>query len=269
MKLFLQLSFKQLFHYFTNPKQRQFIKIALKYGNKPRYKNLKVNFKGYKITVVDSLSFVWQYKDIFTDEIYRFESNDNLKPVIYDCGANVGTSCLFFKQLYPKAKITAFEADPNIANILKENLKANNITDIEIINKAVWVDNKGIELCPDGADGASIFGNGNKIKIDSIRLKDLLEKEEKIDMLKMDIEGAEIDVIIDCQDKLLNVQNFFIEYHSFIDKKQGLSNILTILTKNNFRYFIEPVEKRKHPFINKINRNNKFMDMQLNIFAYR
>ncbi len=271
MRLFLQLTFKELYHFLKESRQRKFIKIALKYGNKPRYQPLKVKFEGYKITVVDSLSFVWQYKDIFTDEIYRFDSSGNFHPVIYDCGANVGTSCLFFKKLYPHAKITAFEADPNIAKILEKNLLQNKISDVEIISKAVWISDKGIELFPDGADGATVFGkgNGNKIKIDSIRLKDLLEKNENIDMLKMDIEGAEADVIIDCQDSLDHVKNFFIEYHSFIDQKQTLSEILAVLTKNKFRYFIHPVEIRKHPFVNKKSKNNTAMDLQLNIFAYK
>jgi len=269
MKLFLQLTFKQLYHFLKNPKQRKFISIALKYGNKKRFKNLKVRFNGFKMTVVDSLSFVWQYKDIFTDEIYKFETNGNTQPIIYDCGANIGVSCFFFKKLYPQARITAFEADPDISNILKDNLAINKISDVELINKAVWVDNNGIELCPDGADGASIFGIGNKIKIDSVRLKELLEKEEHIDMLKMDIEGAESDVISDCLDSLANVQNFFIEYHSFNNQKQRLADILAVLTKNKFRFFIHPVEIRKHPFINKNNKNNTSMDMQLNIFAYK
>ncbi|OIP00074.1 MAG: hypothetical protein AUJ97_08130 [Bacteroidetes bacterium CG2_30_32_10] len=269
MKLFLKLTFKQLFHFLKNPRQRRFIYIAFKYGNKQRFKNIKVKFNGFKMTIVDSLSFIWQYKDIFKDEIYLFDNNNNKELIIYDCGANVGTSCLFFKKHFPLSKITAFEADPHIANILKENMYINNLSGIEIINKAVWIDNKGIELYPDGADGASVYGKGNKIKIDSIRLKDLLKEEEQIDMLKMDIEGAEADVITDCQDSLTNVKNFFIEYHSFIDQKQRLSDILSILTKNKFRYYIQPLENRIHPFINKKNKSNSPMDIQLNIFAYK
>jgi FkbM family methyltransferase len=267
MKLFLQLTFKQIYHYLTERKQRQFINIAFKYGNKKRFTNMMVKFNGYRITIVDSLSFVWQYKDIFTEEIYRFDSENSFTPVIYDCGANVGTSCLFFKMLYPKSLIKAF--DPKIAAILKDNMAVNHISDVEVINKAVWVDNKGIELSTDGADGASVFGQGDKIRIESVRLKEYLEKEEVIHMLKMDIEGAETAVIADCQDSLQKVRNFFIEYHSFCDQKQGLTDILAVLTRNRFRYHIQPVETRKHPFVNRTGRNNAQMDMQLNIFAYK
>jgi FkbM family methyltransferase len=269
MKLFLQLTFKQLYHYLTDWKQRQFINIAFKYGNKKRFTNMMVKFNGYRINIVDSLSFVWQYKDIFTEEIYRFDSDSNFSPVIYDCGANVGTSCLFFKKLFPKAVIKAYEADPKIAEILKENLAVNGFNDVEVINKAVWVDNNGIELSTDGADGASVFGQGNKIRIESVRLKEYLEKEEVVHMLKMDIEGVETAVIIDCQDSLQKVQHFFIEYHSFVGQKQGLADILQVLTQNRFRYHIQPIETRKHPFVNREGKNNPLMDMQLNIFAYK
>jgi uncharacterized protein YfeS len=40
--------------------------------------------------VPDALSFIWQFKEIFVEEYYRFEAKSE-SPVIYDCGANVGT----------------------------------------------------------------------------------------------------------------------------------------------------------------------------------
>ena len=50
-------------------------------------------------------------------------------------------------------------------------------------------------------------------------------------MLKMDIEGAETDVIADCHDALANVHNVFIEYHSYVDHPQGLASIINTLEK--------------------------------------
>jgi FkbM family methyltransferase len=136
-------------------------------------------------------SFIWQFKEIFVDEIYKFNSK-NEEPIIYDCGANIGMSCLYFKILYPKARIKAFEADPIITDVLKLNLARNGINDVEIINKAVWIDYNGVEFGRDGADGGSIYLMSNKIKVDSIRLKDFLDDELEIDFLKIDIEGAEV-----------------------------------------------------------------------------
>ncbi len=269
MKLFLQIIFKGLYTFFTNKNYREFIRLVIKFGDKRRYEKQNINFLNYNFDVPDSLSFVWQFKEIFVDESYKFNSQNNA-PVIFDCGANVGTSCLYFKNLFPNSKITAFEADSAIAKILKSNLQKNNFNDIEIIDKAVWINNNGIEISLEGADGASIYSESqNKIKVDSIRLKDFLEKEISIDMLKMDIEGAEVEVLKDCGESLSKIKNLFIEYHSFLNGSQDLDEILNLLKNNGFRYFIKQAADRNKPLINRFNKNNPAMDLQLNIYAYK
>jgi hypothetical protein len=48
----------------------------------------------------------------------------------------------------------------------------------------------------------------------------------EIDMLKLDIEGAEVDVIVDCLDRLHNIHNVLVEYHSFRWHKQRIDELL-------------------------------------------
>jgi FkbM family methyltransferase len=268
MLLFLKVLFKELYHLTKGPHQREFLRIVFLYGDKPRYTEKEIRFLNYIVNVPDCLSFIWQFKEIFADEYYKFISGKS-SPVIFDCGANIGISCLYFKNLYPDAKIKAFEADPKIAEILSLNLKKNNLPDIEVIPKAVWITNEGIEITSEGADGSSMFSKGEKIKVPSVKLKELLEKEERIDLLKIDIEGAETEVLRDIKNTLVNVQQIFIEYHSFLSGNQNLNTILEILTLNGFRYFIKPEADRNSPFINKKNKNFPEMDLQLNIFGYK
>ena len=260
--------FNGLYKFISNPKQRTFIKLALLYGGKKRYEKGKIKFDGFNFIVADYMSFLYQYKEIFADEYYRFQSNND-SPVIYDCGSNVGTSCAYFKKIYPGSIIKAFEADPRITEILKSNIKNNGLTNIEVINKAVWINNDGVELSIEGADGASVCMEGNLQKVNSVRLKDLLDSESRVDMLKMDIEGAENDVIPDCGNSLKAVNSIFIEYHAFVNSKQKLSELLNVLEQNNFRYFIRNDSDRNMPLINKTNVDNPSMDLQLNIFGYR
>ncbi len=268
MKVFLERSFNGLYKFVKNPNERKFVLYSIIYGSKKRYEEKKINFLNYKIRVPDALSFIWQFKEIFVDESYKFESKLT-EPVIYDCGSNIGMSCIYFKKIFSGAKIKAFEADPKISRYLKENLNANGLNDVEVIDKAVWVNDGGVELNIEGADGSSIYTEGKKQKVSSIRLKDLLDSESRIDMLKMDIEGAENDVILDCGNSLKIVKNIFIEYHSFTNSQQKLSELLNVLEQNNFRYFIRNDSSRNMPLINKTNKNNPAMDLQLNIFGYR
>jgi len=268
MHLILNLTLNGLHKFISNPRQRTFMKLALLYGGKKRYEKGKINFDGFKFIVADYMSFLFQYKEIFVDEYYRFQS-DNNSPVIYDCGSNVGTSCAYFKMIYPNSAIKAFEAEQEIADILKTNIKNNGLTNIEVIERAVWVDNNGVDLSVEGADGSSVYLGENVRKVNSVRLKELLDSESKVDMLKMDIEGAENDVILDCGDSLKVVDNIFIEYHSYTNSKQKLSELLDVLEKNDFRYFIRNDSDRKMPLINRTHNSNPSMDLQLNIFGYK
>jgi len=268
MKNLLKHMIIPFYRFVKNKNQREFYKLYDKWGRYERYTKVKnVKFLSCSFDVPDLPSFVWQFKEIFVDELYKFES-DSKKPVIYDCGANIGMSCLYFKKLYPKAKIKAFEADIEIAKILEANLAKNSVLNgVDIINSAVWIDDKGVEFSSEGADGGSIYGNANKIKMKSIRLKDFLEKEKKVDLLKIDIEGAEYDVLKDCKESLSNVENLFVEYHSWNNSNQKLSEILDIFEKNGFRYYIDSLTKRKYPFINRGKKEH--MDLQLNIFGIK
>lgn len=268
MHLIFNQTLNGLHKFISNPRQRTFMKLALLYGGKKRYKKGGIKFDGFNFIVADYMFFLFQYKEIFVDEYYKFQS-DNDSPVIHDCGSNVGTSCAYFKMIYPNSTIKAFEAEQGIADILKTNIKNNGLTNIEVIERAVWVDNNGVDLSVEGADGSFVYLGENVRKVNSVRLKELLDSESKVDILKMDIEGAENDVILDCGDSLKVVDNIFIEYHSYTNSKQKLSALLDVLEKNDFRYFIRNDSDRKMPLINRTHNSNPSMDLQLNIFGYR
>lgn len=61
----------------------------------------------FKLNLPDAPSFVYQFKEIFFDEIYKFKTQKN-NPIIIDCGANAGISILYFKKLYPNSEIIAY-----------------------------------------------------------------------------------------------------------------------------------------------------------------
>ncbi len=88
-------------------------------------------------------------------------------------------------------------------------------------------------------------------------------------MLKMDIEGAQKDAILDYGESQKVVENIFVEYQAYINSKQKLSNLLNVLEQNKFRYFIRNDSDMNMPFINRNNESNSSIDLQLNIFGYR
>jgi hypothetical protein len=104
------------------------------------------------------------------------------------------------------------------------------------------------------------------IEVETVRLRDFLNK--KVDFLKIDIEGAEINVLKDSSDLLHNVENLFVEYHSFVGMEQELPELLQIIKNAGFRTHITaPGITSLHPFIN-LTVSSK-MDNQLNIYCFR
>jgi len=233
--------------------------------NIPRFSETTVDLLGHDFIVADSHSFYYSYQEIFIDEIYRFHCDKN-NPMIIDCGANYGTSIMYFKSIYPYAVIKGIEADPMIYSILKKNI-SNHYHDINLINKALSNTKGKMQFYSEGADGGRLeYMEKPKsvFEIETVLLDDLIVGE--VDFLKMDIEGAETEVLLS-SNKLNLVKQMFIEYHSLLDSNQLLSQLLETLSKNKFRYYIQEIYCPEKPF-QKIESMNG-MDLQLNIFAIR
>ena len=231
----------------------------------PRYTEHQFCFREMTLNVTDFISVANQLKEYFIDGRMNFES-EIVSPVIYDCGANVGVSVMFYKKLFPLAIIKAFEPDPKVFKCLQQNMQQNKISDITLIDKAVWINNDGVEFGSEGADGGSVFFAGNKVFLPTVRLRDMLVSETRIDLLKMDIEGAEVEVLNDCKDQLNKIKYLFVEYHSWKNQPQQLDQLLSNMTEQGFRYYIHSIaEENKKPFIQKMTKNP--MDIQLDIHA--
>lgn len=214
------------------------------------------------------MAFYDTYREIFQNNIYEFKTNSS-KPIILDCGANMGLSILYFSKKYPNAEIIAFEPDESVLPFLIKNINFQGLHNIELHKKAVWTEESELKFFTDNGLGGRIgkeYENQTPKIIKSIRLKDVLNRP--IDMLKIDIEGPEYLILKDCEDLLFNIKNIFVEYHSFYDEEQHLEDLLTILKRQGFRYHLKESFSRKRPFIDNVLVNEKF-DMAINVFAYK
>src|SRR5512134_1625936 len=90
----------------------------------------------YTVRINDGPNYYVLYKDLIVNQIYRFEAL-RPDPCILDCGSNIGLSILYFKRLYPKARIIGFEPDPAVLHYLQDNVSANGLTDVKVVQAAV------------------------------------------------------------------------------------------------------------------------------------
>lgn len=232
----------------------------------PRYTPHAFTYRDLKFEVGDFLSVAWQIMEVFSEQRLLFPS-DKIDPLIIDCGANVGTTVLYFKKQFPDARIIAFEADPNVFVCLEKNLRQNDVSGVELHQKVVWTHHAGVDFGMEGADGGSVHQKENTKKLPSVRLKDILEQHQHIDLLKMDIEGAETDVILDCAEALQRVKYISVEYHSLTGEEQRLDVLLRVLHENGFRYSIQRIGTyHAQPFVK---MEPGTMDLQLDIHAIR
>jgi FkbM family methyltransferase len=234
-------------------------------------KNLKFHIfrNKYKVVFRDGPVLLISITELFINEFYKFKSTTE-RPRIIDCGSYIGTSILYFKINYPNAVISGFEPDESNYEIIGQNLENWKFPDTTVENAAIWINNNFLAFDSKGNMGSKLDvaeqQDINKKLVKCVRLKDLLDEE--IDFLKIDIEGAEYEVIKDCEDKLVNVKNLFVEYHGLYSQNYKLNEILNILTAHSFKYYIKegsPVHKR--PFWDKEKKGD--YDIILNIFAFK
>lgn len=216
------------------------------------------NIHNYKIRYNNGPNLYMQYKDEFINQIYKFDvSNPN--PIIIDGGSNIGLSIIYFKSLYNNSHIISFEPDPEIFKILQENVKKNNLENIKLYQKGLGKENGNLPFVQDGMAGGFVNTKATGMKIEVVRLSEFLHKP--IDFLKLNIEGQEYDVIEELfiSNKIQSINEMVIEYHGFPYLNQTLGDIINILDKSNFRYFIHDFDNEtcsvtKPPFQYGINQ---------------
>ena len=220
---------------------------------------------GPHLEFVDAASTLAQYRQLFLEGAYDVPSAS--PAYVIDGGANVGLATLAIKRNLPDADVVAFEADPQLAEVTRRNVQAAGLLGVEVIEATVWVLNGEVTFSSDGADGGHLASDG-PLKVRAVRLRDHLAKLERtVTLLKLDIEGAETDVLLDCADQLGKVERIAFEYHSLAATPQRLGAVLTLLEENGFRYSIRHEIAPERPL-----RDVPLfmgMDLQLNVWAWR
>jgi FkbM family methyltransferase len=173
-------------------------------------------------------------------------------PRIIDLGGDPGTfSALYWKHKAPKANITAVEANPVTASVMQDGLKRRGIEGIKVVNAAVTGESNGIATLhlhkprkgwhtQDYVSQSSTTQaeNGHAIQVPTIAASDLIGDQEKIDLLKIDIEGSEGDAIKDLSQsgKLKQIEMIIMEFHHdpIGNSQNSIEEMLRILEENDF-----------------------------------
>ena len=178
------------------------------------------------------------YKEFFVEGIYNSLNIDNLNVVI-DIGANVG---LFTKyMLYKNAKkVFCYEPNKSAFDCLSKNYQNN--SSVFLNNLAVSTNNDKLRLYLDVNNTLVSSAKRNTsdfYDVDSITLKQILTQHnlEKVDLIKIDIEGMEYELIAHMEDDVFDkVNSFIIEYHDVesMDKSIGVKTLSEKLKEKGY-----------------------------------
>jgi FkbM family methyltransferase len=184
-------------------------------------------------------------------------------PRVLDCGAHIGLASLWIKRQWPAARVTAFEPDPAIAALLGGNLQRNGAADVDVVEAAVWNTQGTVTFRAPGTDAGAIDTvaadtTGPAREVRAVRLRDWLT--EPVDLLKIDIEGAELDVLEDSADLLPHVRSIHLEVHDFDPARRLLPGCLQHLSDAGFIYALSdlgsalwrPGVRAAEPFANAV-----------------
>jgi FkbM family methyltransferase len=134
----------------------------------------------------------------------------------------------------------AFEPAPETFRMLKRNVERNDLKGVVLYNKALSDKEGELMFYGDLSEGSSLFREGKGAIVDVVRLSPFIKRE--IDLLKMDIEGAEEKVLneLAVSGKLSMIQKINVEYHHhlFREEKDELSGFVKILEDFGFGYQI-------------------------------
>lgn len=194
------------------------------------------------VSLSNQVPYYINYLEYFIQGKYSawFDGNKKFHTVV-DVGANIGIFTEFLIRNKIARKVYSIECDEVALNDLKRNYEFND--NVKVIGKALSHSNDPITFyhCPENSvisstipptkvahHRAGLLGSC-EIKVETITIKDLVKELGHINLLKIDIEGAEYKVIEDLDPLTCKyIDNLFIECHFFeSDYKEKYASLLS------------------------------------------
>jgi FkbM family methyltransferase len=173
---------------------------------------------------------------------------------VVDVGANVGVYSLLAAATNPRAHVHAFEPTPGIADIFRENIHLNKLTNIAVNVSGVGKENghallrqcRGVDGANEGMNftvGATEPELESDLRVPLVTLTEYCDRRGigQIDLLKMDIEGGEYDALSGAAGLLRSqaVKCIFFELVEWSARRGGHStaDIKRLLTEFGYKLY--------------------------------
>lgn len=200
---------------------------------------------GFRMRHLGEAWMTYLYREVFAQREYLFATGAS-NPVILDCGGNIGMSTLFFKALYPSARIAVFEPAPWACEAIQATLRENQLTGVTVHNVALAEQPGEIDLFHDTASPGSALMSVHALpmltssqRVPAARLSAFVTGP--VDYMKLDVEGSEMPVLREmaAAGALSLVGQIGMEYHHHLNPgDDALGECLSLLEEQGFGYQI-------------------------------
>ena len=214
------------------------IKLYVRVKIKPYGKLSSSKYKG-SFNLRPNTSDYYTFDQVFLRDQYNIQFPFELKTII-DAGANIGLASLYFSHKYPQSKIVAIEPSKENFDILSQNIAP--YPNVKAFCKGLW--NKDVHLAitnTDGVKNAFMVAEttaDNPNAIPAICISTIMHEQswERIDLLKIDIEGSEKEVFeTNYETWLPKTRAVVIELHD--NMKRGTSkSVFKAISQYNFSF---------------------------------
>ena len=167
--------------------------------NNPEEVALELSPDGASFPVRMRKSDIFTLSEIFFGREYSLRTRLPTSPIVFDCGANIGMSTIWFLSQLPGARVHAFEPEPENFRLLSANLSGR---DDVVLNAAALGRESGNAALYLGEHSAlhsvkNLEGGSRAVEVPAISLSDYMRKKriDRIDLLKLDVEGSELEVL--------------------------------------------------------------------------
>ena len=180
------------------------------------------------VSLSNTLPYRFNYIEFFVEKVYGKWIDKPHKTVV-DVGANAGVFTEYMLRNEFAKNVVAVECDSKALNDLRRNFKNNPL--VTLIPKALSPSNEPItfyEFSQNPLVSTTLaphliqnHGSGltsdRTTTVETVTLADIISAHGEIDLLKMDIEGAEYDIILRAEDSVFSqINSLFIECHFFV-----------------------------------------------------
>lgn len=194
-----------------------------------QFKKAKKNFDLYLRTFKGDIDIFYEifWKKTYDKHLKLLKKNPE---IIVDFGAHIGMTAIYFALKYPGAKIYSVEASPENFELLKANTAS--FKNITCIHAAAHFEDGTVNFgTQELSYNQKVSESGTPVQASSVETFMKNNHLQRIDLLKIDIEGAEAELLSKNNSWLQNIENMIIEIHSPYDSKKLSRDLETFRLK--------------------------------------